>query len=164
MILDYGHNSSALLALNEAIEKMPHRRRKIVYTAAGDRRDGDIIRQAKIIGITGVSAATGGNSNFGVNLTGGADVVSGGAGGLQAVADPGAHTLPLGIRAGTAQGDQFAVPAKRRRWRDNPTPPQLPRKQTRRRRQHEPVLRLLDRARRHDARDGAGVGTEQRDE
>jgi cyanophycin synthetase len=50
VILDYGHNSSALLALSEAIEKMPHRRRKIVYTAAGDRRDGDIIRQAKIIG------------------------------------------------------------------------------------------------------------------
>jgi cyanophycin synthetase len=50
VILDYGHNSSALLALNEAIEKMPHRRRKVVYTAAGDRRDEDIIRQAKIIG------------------------------------------------------------------------------------------------------------------
>jgi cyanophycin synthetase len=50
VILDYGHNSSALLALGEAIEKMPHRRRKIVYTAAGDRRDEDIIRQAKIIG------------------------------------------------------------------------------------------------------------------
>src|ERR1017187_296687 len=50
VILDYGHNSSALLALNEAIEKMPHRRRKIVYTAAGDRRDGDIMRQATIIG------------------------------------------------------------------------------------------------------------------
>jgi cyanophycin synthetase len=50
VILDYGHNSSALLALNQAIEKMPHRRRKIVYTAAGDRRDEDIIRQARIIG------------------------------------------------------------------------------------------------------------------
>jgi cyanophycin synthetase len=50
VILDYGHNSSALLALCEAIEKMPHRRRKIVYTAAGDRRDEDIIRQAQIIG------------------------------------------------------------------------------------------------------------------
>ena len=50
VILDYGHNSSALLALCEAIEKMPHRRRKIVYTAAGDRRDEDILRQAEIIG------------------------------------------------------------------------------------------------------------------
>jgi cyanophycin synthetase len=50
IILDYGHNSSALIALAEAIEKMPHRRRKVVYTAAGDRRDDDIIRQAQIIG------------------------------------------------------------------------------------------------------------------
>jgi cyanophycin synthetase len=50
IILDYGHNASALLALNEAIEKMPHRRRKVVYTAAGDRRDEDIVRQAQIIG------------------------------------------------------------------------------------------------------------------
>jgi len=49
VILDYGHNASALLALTEAIERMPHRRRKIVYTAAGDRRDEDIVRQAKII-------------------------------------------------------------------------------------------------------------------
>jgi cyanophycin synthetase len=50
VILDYGHNASALLALNEAISRMPHRRRKVVYTAAGDRRDEDIHRQAEIIG------------------------------------------------------------------------------------------------------------------
>jgi len=49
VILDYGHNASALLALNEAVKQMPHRRRKIVYTAAGDRRDEDIRRQAEII-------------------------------------------------------------------------------------------------------------------
>jgi cyanophycin synthetase len=49
IILDYGHNSSALLALTDAIEKMPHRRRKIVYTAAGDRRDEDILRQSQLI-------------------------------------------------------------------------------------------------------------------
>jgi cyanophycin synthetase len=49
IILDYGHNSSALIALGEAIEKMPHLRRKIVYTAAGDRRDEDILRQAQLI-------------------------------------------------------------------------------------------------------------------
>jgi cyanophycin synthetase len=29
---------------------MPHRRRKCVYTAAGDRRDEDIVRQAQLIG------------------------------------------------------------------------------------------------------------------
>ena len=50
VILDYGHNASALLALCESIDKMPHRRRKIVYTAAGDRRDEDILRQSQIIG------------------------------------------------------------------------------------------------------------------
>jgi len=50
VILDYGHNASALVALCEAIEKMPHRRRKVVYTAAGDRRDEDILRQAELIG------------------------------------------------------------------------------------------------------------------
>jgi len=50
VILDYGHNASALRALGEAIEKLPHQRRKIVYTAAGDRRDEDIFRQARIIG------------------------------------------------------------------------------------------------------------------
>jgi cyanophycin synthetase len=49
IILDYGHNSSALIALAEAIEKMPHRRRKIVYTAAGDRRDEDILRQSQLL-------------------------------------------------------------------------------------------------------------------
>ncbi len=49
VILDYGHNASALLALDEALKQLPHRRRKIVYTAAGDRRDEDIRRQAEII-------------------------------------------------------------------------------------------------------------------
>jgi cyanophycin synthetase len=49
VILDYGHNSSALLALSDAISGMPHRRRKVVYTAAGDRRDEDIVRQAEIL-------------------------------------------------------------------------------------------------------------------
>jgi cyanophycin synthetase len=50
VILDYGHNASALLALCESIKRMAHRRRKIVYTAAGDRRDQDILRQSQIIG------------------------------------------------------------------------------------------------------------------
>ena len=50
VVIDYGHNSAALIALCEAFEKMPHERRLIVYTAAGDRRDEDIIGQAEIIG------------------------------------------------------------------------------------------------------------------
>ena len=49
-MLDYGHNPSALLALVEAIAVFPHERRSIVFTAAGDRRDEDIIRQGEILG------------------------------------------------------------------------------------------------------------------
>jgi cyanophycin synthetase len=50
IVIDYGHNSAALVALCDAFNKMPHERRLIVYTAAGDRRDEDIIRQAELIG------------------------------------------------------------------------------------------------------------------
>jgi cyanophycin synthetase len=50
VVVDYGHNADALLALIEAINRFPHDRRLVVYTAAGDRRDADIIRQAEIIG------------------------------------------------------------------------------------------------------------------
>jgi cyanophycin synthetase len=50
VVVDYGHNADALLALIEAISRFPHDRRLVVYTAAGDRRDADIIRQAEIIG------------------------------------------------------------------------------------------------------------------
>ncbi len=50
VISDYGHNASALLALVDAIRRLPHKRRSVVYTAAGDRRDADIIEQAQIIG------------------------------------------------------------------------------------------------------------------
>jgi cyanophycin synthetase len=50
VVVDYGHNVDALVALVEAISRLPHDRRLVVYTAAGDRRDVDIIRQAEIIG------------------------------------------------------------------------------------------------------------------
>jgi cyanophycin synthetase len=50
IVVDYGHNADALLALIDAIGRFPHDRRSVVYTAAGDRRDADIIRQAEIIG------------------------------------------------------------------------------------------------------------------
>ncbi|QDV31486.1 Cyanophycin synthetase [Planctopirus ephydatiae] len=49
LIIDYGHNSSAIVALLDAINQLPHGRRRIVYTAAGDRRDEDIVRQAQLI-------------------------------------------------------------------------------------------------------------------
>ncbi len=50
IVVDYGHNSSALLALVDAIGHFPHERRSLVFTAAGDRRDADIIRQGEIVG------------------------------------------------------------------------------------------------------------------
>ena len=50
VVFDYGHNPSALLAMIEALESFPHRRRLAVYSAAGDRRDIDLIRQGEILG------------------------------------------------------------------------------------------------------------------
>jgi cyanophycin synthetase len=50
VIVDYGHNPSALLALIEALDQFPHERRVCVYSAAGDRRDIDMIRQGEILG------------------------------------------------------------------------------------------------------------------
>ncbi|MBI3836643.1 MAG: cyanophycin synthetase [Planctomycetia bacterium] len=50
VIVDYGHNTSALTALIEAIEQFPQERRTIVYSAAGDRRDCDMIRQGELLG------------------------------------------------------------------------------------------------------------------
>ena len=49
-VFDYGHNASALLAMIEAMQHLPHRRRIAVYSAAGDRRDCDLIRQGEILG------------------------------------------------------------------------------------------------------------------
>ncbi len=49
VVLDYGHNPSALLAMIEAIEPLPHERRMAVYSTAGDRRDEDMIRQGQIL-------------------------------------------------------------------------------------------------------------------
>ena len=49
VIMDYVHNESALLAIGEAIEQLPHERRSAVFTVAGDRRDIDIIRQGQIL-------------------------------------------------------------------------------------------------------------------
>jgi cyanophycin synthetase len=49
IVIDYGHNASALEALMDAFEQLQHERRLIVYTAAGDRRDEDIRRQAELI-------------------------------------------------------------------------------------------------------------------
>jgi cyanophycin synthetase len=49
IVVDYGHNESALAALLEALRQFPNADRTCVYSAAGDRRDGDIIRQGEIL-------------------------------------------------------------------------------------------------------------------
>jgi cyanophycin synthetase len=50
LIADYGHNPDALRALTQAVDALPAKRRWIVISAAGDRRDEDIILQGKIVG------------------------------------------------------------------------------------------------------------------
>jgi cyanophycin synthetase len=50
LIVDYGHNPSSLLALMDVIQQFPHEKRMAVYSAAGDRRDVDLIRQGEILG------------------------------------------------------------------------------------------------------------------
>ena len=50
VIADYGHNPDAILALVSAIESIPAKRRFVVISGAGDRRDIDISRQSEILG------------------------------------------------------------------------------------------------------------------
>lgn len=49
VVLDYGHNVSALRALVDAVKGMGARRNTVVYTAAGDRRDQDIRDQGEML-------------------------------------------------------------------------------------------------------------------
>ena len=50
VIADYGHNPDAILALVNAVEGMPAKRRSVVISGAGDRRDVDITQQTEILG------------------------------------------------------------------------------------------------------------------
>jgi cyanophycin synthetase len=50
LVVDYGHNASSLLAMLQTLEQLPHRRRCALYSAAGDRRDEDLVRQGEILG------------------------------------------------------------------------------------------------------------------
>lgn len=50
IILDYGHNVSALESIIESLPQFPHKRRSVVYSAAGDRRDSDIVAQGLLLG------------------------------------------------------------------------------------------------------------------
>jgi cyanophycin synthetase len=50
VVIDYGHNATALRAILESLQQFPHERRLCVYSAAGDRRNEDMIQQGKMIG------------------------------------------------------------------------------------------------------------------
>jgi cyanophycin synthetase len=50
VIADYGHNPDAMTALVRAVDTLPARRRSVVISGAGDRRDDDIREQTRILG------------------------------------------------------------------------------------------------------------------
>jgi cyanophycin synthetase len=50
VIADYGHNADAMRALVSAIDALPTRRRSVVISGAGDRRDEDLRVQTEILG------------------------------------------------------------------------------------------------------------------
>ena len=50
LIADYGHNPDAMRALVRAVEAMPAKRRSVVISGAGDRRDQDLRDQTVILG------------------------------------------------------------------------------------------------------------------
>jgi cyanophycin synthetase len=50
VIADYGHNPDAMQALVNAVEAMPAKRRLVLISGAGDRRDEDIRDQTRILG------------------------------------------------------------------------------------------------------------------
>ena len=50
VILDFGHNPSAIAALVEAVERFPNPTRVAVFSADGDRPDESILRQGALIG------------------------------------------------------------------------------------------------------------------
>jgi len=50
LIADYGHNPDAIQALGQAVDALPARRRSVVISGAGDRRDEDLRRQTEILG------------------------------------------------------------------------------------------------------------------
>lgn len=50
LIADYGHNPDAIEALVRAVDAIPAKRRHVVISGAGDRRDEDLRRQTEILG------------------------------------------------------------------------------------------------------------------
>ena len=52
VVVDYGHNVPSLEQICHTLETLPHPRRTAVYSAAGDRRDEDLLRQGELLGRT----------------------------------------------------------------------------------------------------------------
>jgi cyanophycin synthetase len=50
LVADYGHNPDAIAALTQAVAALPAKRRWVVISGAGDRRDEDIRGQTEILG------------------------------------------------------------------------------------------------------------------
>jgi cyanophycin synthetase len=50
VVVDYAHNASALEALTRALDQFPGRRRVVVYSCGGSRRDSDMVSQGEILG------------------------------------------------------------------------------------------------------------------
>jgi cyanophycin synthetase len=50
LVADYGHNPDAIAALVAGVENLPARRRSVVISGAGDRRDQDIREQTRMLG------------------------------------------------------------------------------------------------------------------
>jgi cyanophycin synthetase len=52
IVVDYGHNVPSLEQICQSMKKLPHDRRIAVYSAAGDRRDEDLLAQGRLLGQT----------------------------------------------------------------------------------------------------------------
>jgi cyanophycin synthetase len=50
VVVDYGHNTSALAAILDAFKNFPDGRRRALYSAAGDRRDADMVELGRMLG------------------------------------------------------------------------------------------------------------------
>ncbi|MFN5755478.1 MAG: Mur ligase family protein, partial [Planctomycetia bacterium] len=52
IVVDYGHNVPSLEQICATMRRLPHERRTAVYSAAGDRRDEDLLTQGRLLAAT----------------------------------------------------------------------------------------------------------------
>ena len=52
IVVDYGHNVPSLEQICSSIRRLPHASKTAVYSAAGDRRDDDLLAQGRLLGAT----------------------------------------------------------------------------------------------------------------